>query len=183
VPIEREVRTADGAWYLARIQPYRTYDNVIDGVVLTFTAVSDFKLAGDASRRTTAHVCATELLRELAAGLVGLIVAPFAVLDGGLQLVSASPAFFQYINVQAQEAIGRSIYELAEGRLDLPVLRDLLEHVLPRDQALHQAVVERDIPGSGWQRMTVNARRTVMSACDAQMIVLVIEPVDAGGQA
>jgi two-component system CheB/CheR fusion protein len=34
VPIEREVESTDGAWYLARIQPYRTLDNVIEGVVL-----------------------------------------------------------------------------------------------------------------------------------------------------
>jgi two-component system CheB/CheR fusion protein len=36
VPFEREVRTVAGASYLARIQPYRTLDNVIEGVVLTF---------------------------------------------------------------------------------------------------------------------------------------------------
>jgi two-component system CheB/CheR fusion protein len=41
VPIERELGLPNGTWYLARIQPYRTVDNVIDGVVLTFTAASD----------------------------------------------------------------------------------------------------------------------------------------------
>ncbi|MDP3332758.1 MAG: PAS domain-containing protein, partial [Methylococcaceae bacterium] len=29
VPIEQEVRTDNGAWYLARLQPYRTLDNII----------------------------------------------------------------------------------------------------------------------------------------------------------
>ncbi|MHB8355050.1 MAG: CheR family methyltransferase, partial [Burkholderiales bacterium] len=40
VPREREVRTVSGDWYLARIQPYRTLDNVIDGVVLTFSDIT-----------------------------------------------------------------------------------------------------------------------------------------------
>ena len=40
VPIEREVRCADGASYLARLLPYRTHDNAIRGVVLTFTDIS-----------------------------------------------------------------------------------------------------------------------------------------------
>lgn len=48
IPSEREVRAIDGAWYLARIQPYRTLDNVIEGAVLTFSEVTDFKVASEA---------------------------------------------------------------------------------------------------------------------------------------
>lgn len=40
IPYERQVRTASGAHYLAYIQPYRTLENVIDGVVLTFLDIS-----------------------------------------------------------------------------------------------------------------------------------------------
>lgn len=37
---EREVYTQHGDCFLARIQPYRTLDNVIDGVVISFTSIS-----------------------------------------------------------------------------------------------------------------------------------------------
>jgi transcriptional regulator with PAS, ATPase and Fis domain len=40
---EREVTTIDGRWYRVRIMPYRTQDNVIDGVVITFTDISELK--------------------------------------------------------------------------------------------------------------------------------------------
>lgn len=40
---EREVATADGRWYAARIVPYRTPKNVIDGVVVTFADVTTLK--------------------------------------------------------------------------------------------------------------------------------------------
>jgi two-component system CheB/CheR fusion protein len=42
---EREVRSADGGWYLARLLPYRTSADKIDGVVLTFVNISQRKMA------------------------------------------------------------------------------------------------------------------------------------------
>ncbi len=40
-PVRREVRGKDGASYVMRVLPYRTTDNVIEGVVITFSDVSD----------------------------------------------------------------------------------------------------------------------------------------------
>lgn len=39
-PHEKEHRAADGHWYLVRILPYRTIENTVEGVVLTFTDVT-----------------------------------------------------------------------------------------------------------------------------------------------
>lgn len=41
--IEREVSTADGRWFQVKIMPYRTMENVIDGVVITFNDISRAK--------------------------------------------------------------------------------------------------------------------------------------------
>jgi two-component system CheB/CheR fusion protein len=40
---EREVATGDGRWFQIKIMPYRTLENVIDGVVITFNEVSRAK--------------------------------------------------------------------------------------------------------------------------------------------
>lgn len=40
-----EVPSKDGRWYLMRIMPYRTAENVIDGVVITFVDISPVKAA------------------------------------------------------------------------------------------------------------------------------------------
>jgi two-component system CheB/CheR fusion protein len=53
VPIEREIRTREGGWFLARIRPYRTVDDKIDGVVATFIDVTERRQMEDALR--TAH--------------------------------------------------------------------------------------------------------------------------------
>lgn len=42
-PIEAEVQTVSGAWYLMRIRPYRTFENTIEGAVLTFVDITEHK--------------------------------------------------------------------------------------------------------------------------------------------
>ena len=40
---ERQVPATDTRWYIVKIMPYRTLENVIDGVVITFIDISDAK--------------------------------------------------------------------------------------------------------------------------------------------
>jgi two-component system CheB/CheR fusion protein len=47
VPVEQEVEVLDG-WYSRRILPYRTYDGGVEGVVITFTDVTERRRAGRA---------------------------------------------------------------------------------------------------------------------------------------
>ncbi len=50
--IEREVQTRDGRWHHMRLLPYRTSDDRIDGVVLTFVDVTGRKEAEEALRES-----------------------------------------------------------------------------------------------------------------------------------
>jgi len=52
--IEKPVRTADGTWWNRRITPYRTRDDRIDGVVLTFYDVTRIRIADEQARRLAA---------------------------------------------------------------------------------------------------------------------------------
>jgi two-component system CheB/CheR fusion protein len=47
-PIEREIEARSGAWYVRRILPYRTQDNGVEGVVITFTDITERKQAARA---------------------------------------------------------------------------------------------------------------------------------------
>lgn len=49
-PIEREIRSRKGGWYLVRVRPYRTVDDKIDGVVATFIDVTERRQMEDALR-------------------------------------------------------------------------------------------------------------------------------------
>jgi two-component system, chemotaxis family, CheB/CheR fusion protein len=46
-PIRREVRSREGRWYDLRMRPYRTVDDKIDGVVITFVDVTERKQMED----------------------------------------------------------------------------------------------------------------------------------------
>jgi two-component system CheB/CheR fusion protein len=50
---EVELQDKKGNWYSLRIMPYRTLENVIDGVVLTFVDLSEFKQIQELNRLAT----------------------------------------------------------------------------------------------------------------------------------
>jgi len=164
---EREVRSAGGASYLVRIQPYRTLENVIDGVVLTFT---------DISRRVEAEAAVTAA-RTLAEGIVDTVRESLVVLDGDLKVVTASRSFYRRFGTTSGETLGRRIYELGNGQWNIPALRELLETILPRDQSFEGFTVEHDFPAIGRCKMLLNARRFA-GGTGPPLILLAME--DAG---
>ncbi|MDO8990417.1 MAG: chemotaxis protein CheB [Sideroxyarcus sp.] len=167
IPREREVCTDGGAWHLVRTQPYRTLDNVIDGVVLTFT---------DITKRMQAETAMKEA-RELSESIVDTVREPLIVLDGASKVVSASRAFYERFRVAPQDTVGRHLYELGNRQWDIPKLRELLETELPNKQVVEGFEVEHDFPGIGKRRMLLNARRIVGNAEGKQLILLAIEEI------
>ena len=167
VPREREVRTTSGEWYLARIQPYRTLDNVIDGVVLTFTNIT---------KRIQAEADIEEA-QKLAESIVNTVREPLIVLDGALKIVSVSRSFYQNFHVTPEDTLGRQLYELGNHQWDIPKLRELLETILPRDQVFEGFEVEHDFPAIGKRKMLLNARRITGKTGETQLILLAIEDV------
>lgn len=172
IPHEREVRTQDGIWYLARMKPYRTLDNIIDGVVLTFTDITENREASQIK------LAAVQLARELAEGIVNTVSEPLIVLDSGLQVVSASRAFYQHFQVEPEQTVGRKIYDLGNGQWNIAALRELLEDILPQRQVMEGFVVEHNFPDLGKRRMVLNARRIVTALGNTELILLAIVTVE-----
>jgi len=167
---EREVHTTGGASYLARIQPYRTLDNVIEGVVMTFVPLTDFRQMQEDLR----------VARELAESIVDTVREPLIVIDGALRVVSASRSFYQRFHVAPEETVGRLLYDLGNRQWDIPALRELLETVLPRHRSFDAFPVEHEFPAIGRCRMLVSARRVVGTTGETQLILLAIEMASLG---
>jgi two-component system CheB/CheR fusion protein len=172
IPRERDVQTNDGVWYRARMQPYRTLDNIIDGVVLTFTDITASHQAEQVK------LAASQQARVFAEGIVNTVVEPLIVLDKDLQVVSASGAFYQHFKVAAEQTVGRKLYDLGDGQWNIPALRELLEDVLPKQQAMEGFVVEHDFAGLGRRRMLLNARRIMTALGDTELILLAMVSVE-----
>jgi PAS domain S-box-containing protein len=56
VTVERELHTPNGLWFMTRMLPYRTTDDHIDGVVLTFVDITARKQAEEALHESTARL-------------------------------------------------------------------------------------------------------------------------------
>lgn len=170
IPFEQEIRIENGAWFLVRIQPYRTLDNIIEGVVLTFT---------DISKRVAAET-AVQLARELAENVVDTLQKPLLVLDSQLQVVTANRAFYGFFNVTVADTVGHKIYDLGNGQWNIPALQELLEIILPRDQTVEGFWVEHDFPLIGHHKIHLNARRIVGKTSGPSLILLTMAEIGDG---
>jgi len=123
VPREKEVFTIENNRYMVRILPYRTLDNVIDGVVMTFTDVTERRKIQDE----------IQAARQYLENIVDTIREPLIVLDADFKVISASRSFYGIFHVTEKETIGNSLFELGSRQWDIPRLRELLETILPKD--------------------------------------------------
>jgi two-component system CheB/CheR fusion protein len=53
---EREAAAADGRWFAVRMLPYRSFDDRVDGVVITFTDITTAKSLEAALRQAQASL-------------------------------------------------------------------------------------------------------------------------------
>jgi two-component system CheB/CheR fusion protein len=167
IPHERSVHTAGNEWFNARIMPYRTLENVIDGVVLTFSDITALKTVEDAARAA----------RDYAQNIVDTIREPLLVLNGTFQVVSASRAFYQKFNVTPEETVGQVLYSLGDRQWDIPRLHELLETVMLKNMIFENFEIEHSFPGIGKRKMLLNARRICGDADSRQLILLAIEDI------
>ncbi|MDP2884677.1 MAG: chemotaxis protein CheB [Ignavibacteria bacterium] len=167
VPREKQVRKTGNEWCLVRIVPYRTLDNVIEGIVLTFTDITGLK--------RTEKVC--QEAREYAESIVDTIREPLIVLNGDLKVVSASRSFYRYFHVTPEETVGSSLYNLADRQWDIPRLRELLETILPKNTSFDDFEMEHTFRVIGRREMVLNARRISGNTGETQLILLAMEDV------
>jgi two-component system CheB/CheR fusion protein len=55
-PLERELQTLDGVWYIQRVLPYRTEKHQIEGVVVTFTDATRLERAYESAREAESYL-------------------------------------------------------------------------------------------------------------------------------
>jgi two-component system CheB/CheR fusion protein len=163
---EGQVQTKDRNWYSMRIIPYRTVENKIDGVVITFSDITEFRKMQELMAERT----------EYAEGIINTVREPLLVLNGDLKVVSANPSFYRTFQVSPKKIEGKLLYNLGK-QWDIPALRKLLEDILPKNTQIEDFMVEHEFPGIGLRMMLLNARRIRHDYPKKQLILLAIEDV------
>jgi two-component system CheB/CheR fusion protein len=164
---ERQLSAPQGQTYQMRILPYRTVNNVIEGVVITFLDVTKIR---EAERRAVAA-------QDYAESIVETVHEPLVVLDAGLRVKSANKAFYETFQVFEDATIGHVLYELGNRQWNIPELRRLLTKILPARSAFTNYQVEHDFPGRGRRIMLLNARQLAGPKEHDPLILLSIEDI------
>ena len=144
---ETEVTAEDGRWFLMRILPYRTKENIIDGVVITFSDITDRKRAMDQSIAA----------KKFAERIVETVRTPLLVLDRELNVISANTEFCRKFKTTRVETQNKRLYDLGNGQWDISGLRELLEQIVPDNKTVSDFEVEHHFPEIGYRKMLLNA--------------------------
>jgi two-component system CheB/CheR fusion protein len=156
-PLEMEVRDDNGHWYLLRVRPYKTAENLLEGILIAVIDINDVK--------------------QLSTAIVETIAEPLLVMDANLRVITANPAFYEKFQVSRAETEERPLFELGNGQWDIPQLRELLERVLPEKKTVENFKVAHEFPSIGRKTMLLNARQLHQDQTGSQKVLLAVEDV------
>jgi|WetSurMetagenome_2_1015567.scaffolds.fasta_scaffold00655_9 two-component system, chemotaxis family, CheB/CheR fusion protein len=114
VPKEIDVQTQDGGWYSMRILPYRTLENVIEGVVIAFVNITEVKKTEEALRETE------KLFKCLFENALNAVTINEIVLDAQGKpvdyiILQANPAFEKHTGLLVANVLGKRITQIYPG--------------------------------------------------------------------
>ena len=136
-------------------------------ILLAIEDVSEERAATQASERN----------RLLTESIVDTIRDPLVVLEKDMTIVTASAAFLKMFNITQAELQGRPLSQLGQHQWDVPMLRRLMDNVLPDKKTIENFEVEDDFPGLGRRVFNLNARKISRPGNHSERILLVFEDI------
>ncbi|RZK57903.1 MAG: PAS domain-containing protein, partial [Hymenobacter sp.] len=170
-PIETSIQTLKGEWYTMRVLPYRSLDNYINGVVITFTDITALKTL-EAQVQETAQFTEslTESMRE-----------PLLALDADLRVHRANRAFAEAFQEPAAELAGRTLASLGGGAWNQPALFRQLLLLLDAESPVttfDDLTLEADFPHLGPRRVRLYGRRMLLQGQPTGRVLLGIQALE-----
>lgn len=156
IPKEIKVVTDNDDWYQMRILPYRTTNNAINGLVCTFVNISNLQRAEDSGAYFS--------------GIVDILPLPVAVLDKHFRLYSANQAFFDFMKVKNENAIGKSIFSLSDEALNIDVIRSHLKNLASTRKTFDNLSLELDQPAFG--KVSLSLSGSLFSPSEDELYLL-----------
>jgi two-component system CheB/CheR fusion protein len=169
---EIELQTKDDLWYQMRILPYRTMSNLIDGVVITFTNITNLKIASYEITKLNQEI---QLARDFSNNIVETLRDSLLILDDKLKVLSANRSFYKVFDTTSEKTVGKFIYELEDNHWDIPELRKLLEEIIPEATFFESYEVEYNFKKGSRKKLLLNAREIFQGDKESKLILLAIQ--------
>ena len=115
--------------------------------------------------------------RDHALAVLDTVREPLLTLGPDSHVISASPPFYAMFKTNAHRTLGRSVFELGQGRLDIPELREAIHHALVVGTDFQDFVVDRDLVGLGHRTMLLSGRHIHYGGGAPQNVLLAIEDI------
>ena len=115
--------------------------------------------------------------------LIDTVRSSLVVLDSDLRVKSANRSFYRLFQVEEADTVGRLIYDLGNRQWDIVALRDLLERIIPQDEAVEGYEIDHDFEGIGRRTLVLNARKVFRPGNNISFLLLAIDDVTAEREA
>lgn len=101
--------------------------------------------------------------KEYAEAIIATIREPLLVLDQTLRIKTANQSYYKFFNTNPYEVEEKLLYEVGNRQWDMPVLRKLLETVLPQKSVFNDFEVTSTFSTIGERVLLLNGREITKS--------------------
>jgi two-component system CheB/CheR fusion protein len=155
IPEERDVKKKNGTWYSMRIYPYRTTDNKIAGVVISFIDINK-KL-------------------QFARAIVDTIKRPVLFLNKDLRIVLANQVFYNFFQTTPETIENMLFFEMGDGQWKAGELKDLFNTLLSKKKPIKDYKFKNKFSTTGEKELLLNAKILETSKGSKEGILLTLE--------
>ncbi len=147
------------------------------------TATGCIGVAWDATKAKTVEAESRRVakqaheLHDFTRSIVQTVRHPLLALDQDLRILVANRAFCTKFGLREDVAVGRLIYELDDGRWNVPKLRTLLNDVLPKRKSVRDYRIQQDSTMDGRRTLLLNAEEMHRPGHDVSTILVSIDDV------
>lgn len=167
-----EVQDKDDKYFYVRILPYRTLSNAIDGIIITFSDITDYKTIERELQEKYSVLNDSLLFTRCVLDSLAL---PVLVVDEKLNILSTSRAFDEMFNLGHKEILGKTLYSFFKEKWRLPLLIDGIEEMFKEEIYKKQIVIDDVTPKLGCKKLIFNACRIFNESLDTNTILLTME--------
>jgi len=151
-----------------RLTPYRTSENTVAGVVVSFVNISKLKAL---------NLLNTELRdrRDYAFSIIEAIGFPLLVLDGDFKVLTANLDFYRVFQVTPLETEGMLLSQLSEGRWNIRELEEKLTTIIAEGISFRSFLLDYEFPGVGYKKIYLDAHRINSKKPSADLILVIFK--------